>query len=212
MLVWELSNPLHPLMQGFMLYISLIIAVGPQNLFLLQQGLRRKHLFTAASLSTLADLVMIGISVGGMGAVITANPFLLTFATLGGAAFLCGYAICSLRSLWRCPSAASRTLTSTRAAGRRGVIAATLSFSLLNPGTYVDTLLMIGATGSQYAFDDRFIFGAGAVLASALWFFTLTYGSSRLAPLFKHSLAWRTLDIISGCMMLVVAITLYYQR
>ncbi len=90
----------------------------------------------------------------------------------------------------------------------KGTVLATLSFSFLNPAAYIDTILMIGTTSSRYPFNERLFFGIGAVMASALWFFTLTYGASRLAPLFRHRAAWRTLDVVSGCIMVGLAAAL----
>ena len=89
-----------PLMQGFILCAGLIIVIGPQNLFLLQQGLRRRHLFITVLLCTLFDLVLITLGVGGLGVAIAADERLLMVTTLGGTAFLLGYGIRSLRTAW----------------------------------------------------------------------------------------------------------------
>ncbi len=207
-LTWILPDSVLVISQGFMLCASLIIAVGPQNLFVLKQGLSGHHLFATALICTLADLFLISIGVGGLGTIISANAQLLLVATLGGAALLLGYGICSFRSALRYQSATSRTLASALPMSLRGTILTTLSFSLLNPTAYIDTILMVGATSSQYPVDERFVFGAGAVMASGFWFFTLTYGSSRFAPLFSHPVAWRMLDIVSGCIMVGLAISI----
>ena len=200
------------LAQGFMLCAGLIIAIGPQNLFILQQGLRGRHLFLTALLCTLFDLLLIGLGVGGVGSALAADTRILTVTTLGGATFLFGYGMRALHVAWLTPAVADGDSRQGRGAGAalsvKGTILATLSFSFLNPAAYLDTILMIGTTSSHYPFDERLFFGAGAVLASALWFFTLTYGASRLTPLFHHRTAWRTLDLVSGCIMVGLAVTL----
>lgn len=82
-------------------------------------------------------------------------------------------------------------------------------FLITNPSTYVDTLAIIGTKSLLFPIDQRLIFGMGAILASAFWFFTLAFGASKLSPIFRSKVAWRMLDVISGCIMLVCAITMF---
>jgi len=201
------ANSLLPLSQGFLLCASLIIAIGPQNLFILQQGARRQYLLLTALLCTLFDLLLIMLGVGGVGATIAANEQWLMATTLGGITFLLGYGVRSLRSAW-IAQPAMNSLTDSRMLTLRGTILATVSFSFLNPSSYIDTVLMIGTASSRFPFEQRFIFGVGAVIASALWFFALIYGSSRLAPLLQRPIAWRVLDLISGSLMIAIAASL----
>ena len=200
------------LAQGFMLCAGLIIAIGPQNLFILQQGLRGRHLLLTALLCTLFDLLLIGLGVGGVGSALAADTRVLTVTTLGGATFLLGYGVRALHTAWYTqPASASDKSQGMGEAGAlsvKGTVLATLSFSFLNPAAYLDTILMIGTTSSRYPLDERLYFGVGAAIASALWFFTLTYGASRLTPLFRHHTAWRTLDLVSGCIMVGLAAAL----
>lgn len=208
MLVWINSGGLLPFVQGFLLCASLIIAVGPQNLFLLRQGLWRHHRFLTAFTCTVVDLLLITARVGGLGGVIAANNDLLFVVTVGSATFLLGYGVRSFRNAWCGCSAVQQKDTLTSAKNWRGTLLAALSFSILNPAAYVDTVLMIGTTSGRYPIDERLLFGVGATVASGLWFFTLTYGSSRLIPLFRHPIAWRTLDGLSGCIMFGIALSL----
>lgn len=201
-------NDVLVLSQGFLLCASLIIAIGPQNLFVLQQGLRQQHLFATALLCTTADLLLIGLGVGGLGTFIAANKQLLTAITAGGASILFWHGSRSLLCAWRCRTMAQRSFNVTSAVGLTGTIAATLSFAFLNPLTYMDTVLLIGSASSQYPAEEQVLFGAGAVLASGLWFFTLTYAASRIGPLLSRPAAWRMLDAISGCIMFGIAFTM----
>lgn len=206
---WISSDLITVVSQGFLLCASLIIAVGPQNLFILRQGLRRQHLFLTALLSTLVDLLLISIGVGGLGSFISANSQLLTAATWGGATYLLGYGISTLRAAWYNHTSTSLNLTAAAGAGLQKTVVALLAISFLNPAAYLDTILMVGTTSGQYPVDQRIFFGIGAAIASAIWFFALTYGSSRLKPLLGHRLASRTLDLVSGCIICGVAFSMF---
>lgn len=205
-----LTHTVFPFIQGFLLCASIIVAIGPQNLFIIRHGLRRQHLFAVALFSTLADIVMISLGVGGLSAIISTSQVIQLAATVGGVLFLLWCGARSLRNAYR-PAAAPTTEqmpTHSTNAGIVATILATLSFSFLNPATYVDTLMVIGSKSLFFAGDQRLIFGIGAVLASTFWFFTLTYGASKLAPIFKSKFALRTIDGISGCIMITTAITM----
>lgn len=194
-------------MQGFLLCASLIIVIGPQNMFLIQQGLHRRHLFLTVCLCTLFDLILITLGIGGVGTAIAANERLLHLATLGGATFLFGYGIRTLHTVW-CSRNTLLALQENSVLSVKRTVLAAVSFSLLNPAAYLDTLLTIGTTSGRYPADERLLFGVGAVLASALWFFVLTYGAGRLRSLLHSPTAWRVLDIVSSCIMLGIAISI----
>ncbi len=200
-----LIHPLGTMAHGFLLCAGLIIAIGPQNLFVLRQGLQRRHLLLTALLCTFFDFVLIGLGVGGVGTAIAANQPLVTISTLGGATFLFGYGVRAFHSAWIAPATVDQHLREVGLISVKGTVLAAASFAFLNPAAYVDSLLMIGATSGRYPLEERLLFGLGAVLASALWFFILTYGASRLSFLFRNPTAWRTLDLISGCVMVGLA-------
>jgi len=196
-------------MQGFILYAGMIVAFGPQNLFLLRLGLNRQFLLPTVIVTALVDVLLIGLGVGGLGTAIATNKWLLILATLGGGVFLFVYAGRSFHSAWRGQSIAEGGLSQMTSLTLKGAILTALSFSLLNPAAYVDTLLIVGTTSGRYAIDERILFGLGAAMASCVWFFTLTYGSSRLSPLFNRTMAWRALDMVSGCIMVNLGVSLF---
>jgi L-lysine exporter family protein LysE/ArgO len=199
---------INPLLQGFLLCASIIIAFGPQNLFILRQGLRRQHLLATALFSTLADLVLISLAVGGLSTLISTSNIIHTVVTVAGVLFLLWCGGRSLLNACRTGSPTHHGMQHSAAAGLQTTILATLSFSFLNPSAYVDTLVIIGTKSLNFPVDQRLVFGVGAVLASGFWFFTLAYGASKLSPIFRSQIAWRTLDIISGCIMLGIATTI----
>lgn len=193
-------------LQGFATSAALIIAIGAQNAFVLQQGLRRSYLFVSALTCALCDAVLISLGVGGFGAVIAATPWLTRLATWGGALFLLLYGWRSFRSALQ-----SNALTVRGDLARlslRATVLGLLAVSLLNPHALLDTVVLIGSVGAQYPAPQRAAFALGAMLASLTWFFSLAYGAARLAPLFQKPLAWRVLDLTVGCLMWSIAASL----
>ncbi|SET32232.1 L-lysine exporter family protein LysE/ArgO [Oceanicella actignis] len=187
---------------GFGVGISLILAIGAQNAFVLRQGLRREHVFWICLTCALSDALLIAAGVGGFGALAAAHPWLERAMTLGGAAFLLAYGAMRLRAALH-PSALA--MAQGAAMPLRAALGATLALTWLNPHVYLDTLALIGAVGARYAGAERLAFGAGAVTASFAFFFALGYGARALAPLFARPQAWRWLDLGVGALMWTLA-------
>jgi L-lysine exporter family protein LysE/ArgO len=150
-------------------------------------------------------MALIGVSVGGLGSAVAANQVVATIAALAGIAFLSCCGIRALRAAWGRHGIVAIEPASTNVLTLKGTMMAALGFTFLNPAAYVDTLLTVGTASSQYALDERLVFGAGAVMAAGFWFFALAYGAGRLAHLFQQRRAWQTLDAVSGCIMLGMA-------
>jgi L-lysine exporter family protein LysE/ArgO len=186
---------------GLLFGLSLIVAVGAQNAYVLRQGLLRQHLLTVVGICTLSDAVLIAAGVAGAGAVLHGRPWLLQTARVGGAAFLFGYAaLAAWRALRPPPIADENT---DRPSGLPSVVAACLAFTWLNPAVYLDTLLLLGSVANTHH-GDQWWFGGGAAMASALWFVGLGFGARLLIPVFRTRVAWRALD---GFVALVMATT-----
>lgn len=198
-----------PFLQGFGLGAGLIIAIGAQNAFVLQQGLRRQHVFATAAICALCDAALILLGVAGLGAVITQSAHLTAVATWGGAAFLFVY---GARSFWSAlrPGTLDAEQSTLPGSTLRATLLAVLGVSLLNPHVYLDTVVLVGSVGGRYPAGDRVAFAAGAMTASCLWFFGLAYGAARLAPLFRRPLAWRLLDLGVGAIMWAIAASLVW--
>ncbi|NRD74194.1 amino acid transporter [Shewanella sp. VB17] len=178
--------------QGVGIGASLIMAVGAQNTFVLKQGLTRGHSLPIAGLCSLIDALMITAGVTGLGHLIVTFPLIKDIASLGGGIFLLVYGAQALKS-----SFYSHYLTEE---GIKGVetlkvaILTTLGISLLNPHLYLDTVVLLGSISTQFEGPDRYFFGAGAVSASFIWFFSLSFGARYLRPLFQKPKAWCYLD------------------
>lgn len=189
--------------KGFVLSASLIIAIGSQNAFVLRQGLKQEYIWLVVFICAFSDALLIALGAGGMGTLIAQFPLLTKLASWLGAAFLCGYAIFSLRSAYKGNHLTLDDPQSTLS--RHKVIMMTLAFTFLNPHVYLDTIILLGSIAAQYEAHARMIFALGAMTASFGWFFALGYGARVLRPLFQQARAWRILDIIIAVIMLWLA-------
>ena len=197
-------------LEGFAVSFGLLLAIGPQNFYVLRQGLRHRHVGAVTTATFLSDTIMIALGVLGVGHLFTDNPTIAYWLGWGGVAFLLWFALKSARgAIWPDVMTDARIEASAGSAAGQGVTVAilhALAFAWLNPWAYVDTMVLIGGVSVKYATDDaRLMFIAGATIASALWFFSLGYGAKRAAPLFKKPVTWRVLDGIITIVMLGVA-------
>ena len=192
------------ILAGFFLGLSLILAIGAQNAFVLKQGLRRQYVLMVCMLCALSDALLIVLGVAGMGAMVQQFPFLLPVTRYGGAAFLLGYGLLSFYSAFK----RNHLVTPVNTANSAGKTAAVcLALTWLNPHVYLDTMILIGSVSTRYG-DAAWHFGGGAVAASFVFFFSLGYGARFLAPLFERALTWRILDALIGATMLTIALSL----
>ncbi len=189
---------------GFGLGLSLILAIGAQNAFVLRQGIRRSHVLAVCLTCAISDALLIAAGVAGFGTLTTAAPWIEPVMRWGGAAFLIAYGARAFLSAWR----GGAVLEATGQGGEalRGVLLTCLALTWLNPHVYLDTVVLLGAVSAQYA--DRLSFALGAMTASFVFFFTLGFGARRLAPLFARPVAWRLLDAGVGLLMWIIAAAL----
>ncbi|MFW5735093.1 MAG: LysE/ArgO family amino acid transporter [Oceanidesulfovibrio sp.] len=194
-----------PFFQGFGVSGGLIVAIGAQNAYVLSQSVRRNHHVAVAGVCILCEMLLIGTGVAGVGRAVSANPFLLTCATWGGAVFLFWYGFGSFRSALRGGSLATGAHTDKTL---KASILGTLAVTLLNPHAYLDTVVLLGGISGGYVGAGRYAFGAGALTASFTWFLSLAFFGKMLAPVFKRPAAWRILDTLVGLTMWGIAATL----
>ncbi|WP_420029459.1 LysE/ArgO family amino acid transporter [Rhodovulum visakhapatnamense] len=194
---------LGPALTGFATSLSLILAIGAQNAFVLRQGLLGCHVFALCLFCALSDAVLIAAGVAGFGAVTGALPWLPQALSLGGAAFLIVYGALRARAAWR---GGHRLTAEGQAGGVWAVVGTAAALTWLNPHVYLDTLGLIGAVSTE--FDPgaaREAFALGAVLASFCFFFALGYGARVLAPAMARPVAWRVLDALIAAVMWAIA-------
>ena len=193
---------------GFGAGLSLIIAIGAQNAFVLKQGILKNHPFAIAALCTFIDSILIIAGVSGLGELFGLNPFLLLFARAGGAAFLLYYGFCSLQAVFK--NEILDVHHGRMKLSLRKSISITLALSLLNPHVYLDTCILLGSIAGQFSFSERPSFILGAIIASFVWFFSLSYGARYLYPLFKNPLSWKILDSLICMIMWLIASSLIW--
>jgi len=191
---------------GFALSLTLILAIGAQNAFVLRQGLRREHVFWVCLTCGASDAVLIAAGVAGFGALATAVPWFEAAMRYGGAAFLVWYGAQNAMSAWRGGAALEADAGTTQSL--RQTILTLLALTFLNPHVYLDTVVLIGSISAQY--PDKLAFGSGAVLASLTFFFTLGYGARLLSPLFAKPASWQVLDGVIAVTMWAIAAKLLF--
>lgn len=195
---------------GFGLGLSLIVAIGAQNLFVLRQGIRREHVLLVATICAVSDAALIVVGVTGAGIALQALPWLVPLVRWAGAVFLVTYGLLAARRAWRPTGAALDPASSAGTATTRRAAALTcLALTWLNPHVYLDTVFLLGSIAGTHG-DDRGWFGAGAVLASAVWFFTLAFGARLLGRVLATPRAWRVLDAVVAVVMIVLGISLVW--
>ena len=192
---------------GFGTGLSLIVAIGSQNAFLLQQGLRGGAVAPLVVICAVSDLVLIGLGVSGIGAVLGRWPTAIGVIAVGGGLFLIAYGALAARRAFR---ASVMTVGEQRTPLRKAVLSC-VGFTWLNPHVYLDTVLLLGSVAVAHG-DGRWLFGLGAGIASAVWFSALGFGARRLAGVFARPAAWRVLDVFIAVTMTALGVSMVLSR
>ncbi|EKO3438475.1 amino acid transporter [Vibrio fluvialis] len=194
------------LLQGFGFGATMIIPIGAQNAYVLNQGIKRNHHLTTATICSFLDIFFISLGIFGGGAILSQSELLLTFVTVGGIAFLTFYGLQSWKSAFTAQSEENATTATAR--GRRAVILGTLAVTVLNPHLYLDTVVILGSIGGQFEGNDRLSFAIGTIMASFVWFYSLSIGAAKLAPTLSRPRVKQAIDIGVALMMFGIAIAL----
>ncbi|WP_224984266.1 LysE/ArgO family amino acid transporter [Geomonas agri] len=202
---------LSPMITGFGLGASLIVAIGSQNAFVLRQGLKRQYVFAVCSICFLCDSLLIALGAGGFSSLVAASPRLMQATLWGGVAFLFCYGLRAFKSALT-PGVIDPDRENEVASGLAKVALTTVMLSLVNPHAFLDTVVLLGSLAGRYSGEARLLFAVGAMSASCVWFYGIGYGARMLAPLFRRPMAWRVLDILVGCTMWTIAGSLAFSR
>lgn len=200
-----------PVLAGLLTGLTLIVAIGAQNAFVLRQGLLRSHVVPVVLVCAVSDAVLIVAGVGGIGAVVDHAAWVIEVVRWLGVAFLLWYAASSIRRAFRPESLAADGSPGSAAEPRRRVVGKAVALTWLNPHVYLDTVLLIGSIAAAHDGGEpagRWWFAAGAVTASVLWFSGLGFGARLLAPLLARPRAWQVLELLIAATMLLVALKL----
>jgi len=188
---------------GYLFSLSLILAIGPQNTFVLRQGLLKSHVFPICLFCAVSDALLITLGVAGFDRIIDNVPALPLILTLTGVGFLSVYGVLRFRAAFRGKyemEIQGKGLTLWPA------LSMVVAFTWLNPAVYLDTVGLIGAVSTQFtAPAHKIAFALAATVASFTFFFSLGYGARLLAPIMHTTRTWRILDVAIGCTMFLVA-------
>ncbi|MEV1081896.1 LysE/ArgO family amino acid transporter [Streptomyces sp. NPDC050211] len=199
-----MSHALSAAAAGFGTGLSLIVAIGAQNAFVLRQGIRRDAVLPVVAICALSDAALIALGVAGVGAVVVAWPGALTAVGWIGGAFLLCYGALAARRVFR-PGAL--TVEGEAAGSRRRAVLTCLAMTWLNPHVYLDTVFLLGSVAADRG-PLRWTFGLGAVCASLCWFAALGFGARLLSRFLARPAAWRVLDGLVAATMIALGATL----
>ncbi|WP_081416097.1 LysE/ArgO family amino acid transporter [Gryllotalpicola ginsengisoli] len=206
-----LSQTLFPALLGLGTGLSLIVAIGAQNAYLLRLGIvaTARVIVPVLLLCALSDAVLITAGTLGIGALVHAAPTALTVVRVVGAAFLFAYGLMAARRAWR-PKGEALQVASQPGGGIRlsSSLATVAALTWLNPHVYLDTVVFLGSVANQQGHDERWWWVAGAIAASFAWFFALGFGARMLRPIFSRPQAWRVLDASIAVLMVGLGLKL----
>lgn len=193
------------LLSGFGLGLSLILAIGAQNAFVLRQGLRGEHVAAVVLTCAASETILVMSGVLGFGALVEAVPWVVPVFRYGGAAFLIVY---GARAAWAAWTGGGALEAAGADGGLRRAILTCLAVTWLNPHAYLDTVILLGSISTQAA--EPLAFGAGAIVAAWVFFGALGFGAVLLRPVFSRPLAWQILDAIIAAVMWMIAASLLF--
>ena len=194
---------------GFFLGISLIVAIGAQNTFVLRQGILGQHVFYVALFCALADALLICIGITGISFFL--NNFIVQFSNLlfgFSAIWLAGYGLIRLKAVFKSDSALE--IDSSKSKDLIPTLSILFILTFANPHVYLDTMILIGSISQQFSGDHKIAFAFGASLASFIFFFSLAYGAKLLIPVMQNPNSWRKLDFLIALVMFTISIKLAY--
>lgn len=194
------------ILPGFLTGLSLIIAIGAQNAFVIRQGLTKQHVLLVVAICAISDALLILLGVAGLGALISSLPWLLEIIRWFGVAYLTWFGVRSLKSVFRNQSLDA---SGAQSASAKQVILAVLGFTFLNPHVYLDTVILLGSIGNQFG-PDKWWFALGAAIGSVVWFSSIGFGAKAASRFMSKPIFWRILDSVIAVVMFSIAIFLAF--
>lgn len=191
---------------GFLTGLSLIIAIGAQNAFVIRQGLTKKHVLLVVAICAISDAALILLGVAGLGALISGLPWLLEIIRWFGVAYLSWFGIKSIRSAFKTQALDA---SGTQSGSAKTVVLAVLGFTFLNPHVYLDTVILLGSIGNQFG-PDKWWFALGGAIASVVWFSSIGFGARAASRFMAKPVFWKVLDLVIAAVMFGIAIMLAF--
>jgi len=188
--------------EGFAISISLIFALGPQNVFILRQGIMKSNVFISCLVCSISDALLIAAGVLGVGLFLSGINGFEIWVSIIAALFLVFYGCLRIKSSLN-PKGIE--IGENENENVKKTVLTALAFTYLNPHVYVDTLLLIGGASSRYVGNERLAFGIGAATASFVFFFSLGYGARLMSPILNNPQSWKIIDLVIAMIMFVIA-------
>lgn len=195
--------------QGFLLSAAMILPIGAQNAFVLQQGSKKQYHLMSAFLCALSDVILISGGVFGGSALLSQSEYLLLLITWGGVAFLLWYGWNAFKTAFTKEIELSQHKNQVKSRWR--VIVTLVAVTWLNPHVYLDTFVVLGSIGGQLSAELCPWFTFGAVFASISWFFALSLLAAWFSPILSQVTAQRIINLFVGCVMWFIALQLAAQ-
>jgi L-lysine exporter family protein LysE/ArgO len=190
---------------GLLTGLSLIVAIGAQNAYVLRQGLLRSFVGKVVAVCALSDFLLIIAGVCGIGAIVRQAGWALLAVRWFGVAFLAWY---GLSAAWRARRPSALSAARDEPGGGAAVLRRALALTWLNPHVYLDTVVLLGSIANAQGASGRWWFAVGACLASLLWFAGLGFGARMFSGLLATPRAWQLLDLLIAATMLTIAVKL----
>ena len=182
--------------QGFIIGSTLILAIGPQNLYVINQGLKKNFVLIVVLICSLSDSLLIVCGIYLSNNILSLNTSIITIMKLIGGIWLILYGINKIKNS-RQHEIKSNEFNE---ASFTKVVLTTLAITYANPHVYLDTVILLGSISIN--FDSKLYFGLGAICASFIFFFSLGYFSNFLSQYVKSPRAWFYIDNVMGFLML----------
>tara|TARA_B110000467_G_C18315502_1_gene481176 strand:- start:711 stop:1322 length:612 start_codon:yes stop_codon:yes gene_type:complete len=193
--------------EGALISLSLIVAIGAQNAFVIRQGLSDRHVFLVCTICAFSDAALISLGVFGFGEFLSSSSEITEIIEWLAISFLIIYSIIRFKAAWNGNMLEIEEGGAIFSAKKTAVI--TMGFTWLNPHTWLDTTVLLGTASVQYLGDEKIAFAIGAMGVSFFFFYSLGFGARRLAPILKTEKAWRFIDFSIGIIMIVIAMGIY---
>lgn len=193
---------------GFLAGLSLIIAIGAQNAFVIRQGLTKKFVLLTVLICAFSDALLIALGASGLGALIKSNKNILEFVRWFGVIYLLWFAFKSAKSAFK-----QATLDSAgdASADKKSVILTVLALTFLNPHVYLDTVILLGSISNQFG-SDKWFFAFGGMLASFTWFTAIGFGARSASRFMARPIFWKILDSLIAVIMLSIGAFLAFYN
>ena len=192
---------------GFLTGLSLILAIGAQNIFVIEQGLKKQHVFLVCLICSISDFILIFLGIFLFHYFTQYfNPTIELLLNILLIIFLIHFIYSKIKSF----DTQVNIDQNSNFIEKKNVIFKTLGFTFLNPHVYSDTVFFLGNFSKNFLIIEKYLFGIGATIASFLFFFSIGYLSQYFSRYLNNKNVWKYINIF--IILFMFLITLYISR